>query len=207
MKLLVLGAGGKTGMAVVHQALARKLEVTALLRSWIETPKGVTVIEGDALDPATIDRAVAGQDAVIDTIGGATPYKETSLETDTARILIDSMQRLHVRRLIVISALGVGDSRNNTSFVYDHLLLPLFLRGSTPDKAHMEAEVTASHLDYTIVRPAILTDDEPTGKVKLYDPADGDIAHKISRDDLATFLLDQLTITLHHNQAVTIATV
>ena len=157
--------------------------------------------------PGTIDRVVAGQDAVIDTIGGATPYKETSLEADTARVLIDAMQRLQVRRLIVVSALGVGDSRNNTSFVYDHLLLPTLLRGSTPDKAHMEREVTASDLDYTIVRPAILTDDEPTGKIKLYDPADGDTAHKISRDDLATFLLDQLTSTLHLNKAVTIATV
>ena len=185
MKLLVLGAGGKTGMAVVTQALARGLEVTALLHTWVEMPAGVNVIEGDALDQATIDRAVAGQDAVIDTIGGATPYKETSLEADTARILIGSMQRLNIRRLIVVSALGVGDSRNNTSFVYDHLLLPTLLRGSTPDKAHMEREVAASHLDYTIVRPAILTDDEPTGKVKLYDPAAGTLAKAVESTRMA----------------------
>ncbi len=207
MKLLVIGAGGKTGMAVVDQAVRRGLDVTALVHTYTSMPDGVHVVEGDATDAATVDAALAGQNAVIDTIGGATPYKETSLEATAARVLIAGMQRLGLRRLIAISALGVGDSKHNTSFVYDHLLMPTLLRGALPDKARMEAEITASPLDWTIVRPALLTDDEPIGSVRLYNPADGDTAHKIARDDLATFLLDQLTTDLHVGKAVTVATV
>ncbi len=207
MKLLVIGAAGKTGMAVIDLACARGLEITALIHSYAPMPDGVKVIEGDAADPAILDSAIAGQDAVIDTIGNQVPYKESTLETRTAEAILASMERHNVRRFIVVSALGVGDSKANTSFVYDHLLMPTFLRGTMKDKAGMEREVSSSRLDWTIVRPALLTDDDPAGVTKLYDPADGDVAHKISRDDLAQFLLDQLSSDLHIRKAVNIATV
>ena len=93
-----------------------------------------------------------------------------------------------MRRLLVISALGEGDSKNNTSFVYEHILMPTFLRGVLKDKAGMETAVSSSHLDWTIVRAALLTDDEPAGSVRVYPAAEGDIAHKIARADLAAFL-------------------
>ena len=207
MKLLVIGAAGKTGSAVVDQARSRGIEVTALIHTYSPMPDGIRVIEGDAADPAILDSAIAGQDAIIDTIGNEVPYKESSLETTTAHAILESMQRQNVRRLLVISALGVGDSKRNTSFVYDHLLMPTFLRGVVRDKTGMEREVSASNLDWTIVRPTLLTDDEPGGITKLYDPVDGDVAHKISRDDLARFLVDELTSDLHIHKAINIATV
>lgn len=207
MKLLIIGAAGKTGMDVLDQARTRGIEVTALVHHYAPFPEGVRTIEGDAADPEVLDRALAGQDAVIDTIGNQVPYKESTLETNTAHAILAAMERNGVRRLLVVSALGVGDSRANTSFVYDHILMPTFLRGVVPDKAGMEREVSASPLDWTIVRPALLTDDEPVGITKLYDPADGDVAHKIARAELARFLLDELSAGLHIRKAVNVATV
>lgn len=207
MKILVIGAAGKTGAAVVDQALAAGHSITAFVHEAdFDHNDAVRVITGDALDPAKISEAVAGQDAVIDTLGGKTPYKETTLERDVAHGIIAAMQQHGVRRLLIVSALGVGDSKANASFVYEHLLLPTFLRGSTKDKAAMEAEVSTSHLDWTIVRPAILTDDDAVGSVRIYTAADADTAHKISRQDVARFLLDELPRNTYFGQTVTIAT-
>jgi putative NADH-flavin reductase len=208
MKILVIGAAGKTGAAVVDQAVAAGHTVTAFVHN-AETyvRHDVQVAQGDALNPAEVTAALTGQEAVIDTLGGKTPYKESTLETDAARILIAAMQQANVRRLLVVSALGEGQSKANTSFVYEHLLMPTFLRGVLKDKAGMESEVTASNLDWTIVRAALLTDDEPTGSVRTYDADDGDVAHKITRSDLATFLVNELPRDTFSHKSVTVANV
>ena len=208
MKILVIGAGGKTGAAVVDQAVAAGHDVTAFVHTAATySQPNVRVAEGDALNPDQVAAAVAGQHAVIDTLGGKTPYKATTLETDAARILIAAMDQHQVRRFLVVSALGEGESRANTSFVYEHLLMPTFLRGVIKDKAGMEAAVSNSDLDWTIVRAAILTDDEPTGSTRTYDADDGNIAHKITRTDLATFLVAELPRDTFSRRAVTVANV
>lgn len=208
MKVLVLGAAGKTGSAVVDQAVTEGHDVTAFVHNaGAYTRSDVRVVEGDALNPEQVRSAVAGQDAVIDALGGKTPYKDSTFETTAARIVITAMQTAGVRRLLIVSALGEGDSKANTSFVYEHLLMPTFLRGVVKDKAGMEAEVSASHLDWTIVRPALLTDDDPSGTIRVYEADDSDTAHKISRVDLASFLLRELPLATYSGRAVTVATV
>ncbi len=81
MKVLVLGAGGRTGGSVVRQALAAGHQVTAFVHATgnYSAPTGVTVRAGDASDNQAVADAVAGQDAVVDTIGGKTPYKAVTL--------------------------------------------------------------------------------------------------------------------------------
>lgn len=208
MKVLVLGAGGRTGAAVVQQAIAAGHEVTALVRQagTYHGPAGVRVEEGDATDTAAVAAAVAGQDAVIDTIGGKTPYKSgITLETDVAKAVIAAMQRHGVRRLLVTSAVGAGDSVPNAGAVL-RILLKTFLRGSTADKAAMERHVEASGLDWTIARPPVLNDKPATGDVQVFDPSAGEKANKIARDDLAAWLVAQLDSTAYLRRAVTVAT-
>ena len=209
MNILVIGAAGKLGSEVVKQGLASGHQITAFVHNAgeYESPAGVHVVEGDATDAAAVAAAVQGHDAVLDTLGGKTPYKETTLEASTARNVVRAMQQTGARRLVVTSALGEGDSLANTGFFYEHLLLPTFLRGSTKDKAAMEAEVKSSDLDWTILRPAILTDGEATGNVRTYSPdSPEEKAHKISRADVAAFMLQQLTDQSYIGEAVTIAT-
>ena len=205
MKILVIGAAGKTGTQVVQQALAAGHEVAAFVHQARDYHvSGVRVIEGDAANREQMNAAVAGQDAVLDTIGGKTPYKTTTLEASVAATIIAAMRQQGVRRLVVTSMFGEGDSAENTP-LYDRLLVATFLRGTNKDKAQMEAAVEASDLDWVILRPAILTDDPATGHVQVFEAESGNKAHKITRADLAAFMLDQLSSDEHLHQAVTIA--
>lgn len=208
MKVLVLGAGGKTGGAVVQQAVEAGHQVTAFVRHAgdYHGPAGVAVEAGDATDAETVAGAVAGQDAVVDTVGGKTPYKSNiTLEDEVAKAVIAAMQRHGVRRLLVTSSLGVGDSvASSTLFL--RVLLTTFLRGSTADKAAMERRVEASGLDWTITRPAVLSDGPATGDVRVLDPATGEKARKIARADLAAWLVAHLDTSDHVHRTVTLAT-
>lgn len=205
MKVLVIGAAGRTGRLVVERAVAAGHQVTAFVRTadGSKQPE-VRFIEGDATDRAGMDAAVLGQDAVLDTIGGKTPYKETALETGVADTIIGSMKRNGVRRLIVTSMIGEGSSKANTP-IYDRLLLATFLRGADKDKAAMESAVQSSDLDWTILRPAILGDGPALGNVRVYDAGTSEKAHKITRSDLAAFMVTQLSSDDYLHQAVTIA--
>ncbi len=209
MKVLIIGAGGKTGKLVVERALAAGHQVTALVHADEEHqekehfPDAVDVIHGDARNPSRLDQVMTGQHAVIDAIGEHTPFRKTDLEASSAKVILDVMKRNNVKRLIVISVLGVGDSEDQATGFYHHLLMPFFLRGALPDKANMEAEIERSGLDFVIVRPPVLSDSDPTGNVYVVPP--GKLAHKITRADLAQFLVDQVNSDTYLGQEVTIA--
>lgn len=208
MKVLVIGAAGKTGRLVVDRALAAGYSVKALVHNTdalAEHPfaEGVQIVQGDVHDPATVRTAVAGCDAVIDALGGKKPFLKTDLESSAARIVLDAMKLEGAKRLVVISVLGAGDSGKQSPFWYEHLFLPTFLHGALPDKNAMEAEVKASGVDWVLVRPPILTDDDATGSVRII--AEHETAHKITRADLAQFLVDQLATDSHLRTAVVIA--
>ncbi len=164
--------------------------------------EGVRVVTGDATKAADVLHAVRGQDAVIDAIGGSTPYKTTLLESTSVRNMIDAMKAEGVQRLIVISMMGIGESRRQAPFWYKHLLMPTFLHGSTKDKTMMEDEVMRSGLNYVIARPPILEDDPPTGSAIVIGP--NTTGHAITRADLANFLIDQLEADDHLGRAVTV---
>ena len=153
MNVLVIGAAGRTGKAVVAQAVAAGHQVTAFVhQAGDDAAPNVRIIVGDATDGAAVAAAVAGQDAVLDTIGGKTPYQATTLEASVASVVVAAMRQHGVRRLVVVSMLGEGESTANAPF-YGRLLMATFLRGDSKDKAAMEAAVTGSDLDWVILPP------------------------------------------------------
>ena len=204
MKIIVFGASGKTGGMVVEKALAAGHEVTAFTRDGGHAlPSGARIVSGDAADAEAVRRAVAGHEAVIDTIGGTTPWKDSGLEASTGKAIIAGMKAEGVRRLIVVSAMGVGDSADQASFFYGHVLMPTMMRGVVKDKGRLEDEVDASGLDFVITRPAALSDDPEDGTLQVV--PEPERAHQTRRGDLAQFLVDQLTSDTHLNQAVVVA--
>lgn len=205
MRVLIIGAGGKTGSIVVERAVSAGHVVTAFVRdaATYSPPENVRVVAGDATDQASVDGAMAGQDAVIDTIGGKAPYRKTTLERSVAGAVVAAMKANGAKRVIVISAFGVGNSADQVSWFVEHVIVPTWLRGSTEDKAATEAVVRASGIAFVIVRPAMLVDDAATGNVKVF--RGHDTAHKITRADVAQFCVDQLTSDEHVGGAVTIA--
>lgn len=205
MRVLVVGAAGRTGRAVVGSAVRAGHDVTAFVHSaGSHDVPGVQVCAGDATDRTAIEAAVMGQDAVIDVVGGKTPYRRTTLESSVATLVVSAMQRHGVRRLVVTSSLGVGDSTAHTPTSV-RLLVATFLRGSTADKAAMESVVRASGLDFVITRPAVLNDGPATGDVRVLDSGSRGKAGSVSRADLAAFLVAQLTSGDHLGRAATLA--
>lgn len=203
MKVIVFGASGKTGSLVVEKARAAGHAVTVFARSPRAGGEGIRAITGDAGDAEAVRRAVAEQDAAIDAIGGKTPYKRTDLETSAARNILAGMKTAGAKRFIVVSALGAGDSVRQAPLWMRYLLIPTFLRGSTQDKTNMEAAVRASGVPFVIVRPPVLADAPAIGSVQVV--AAGATARKITRGDLAQFLVDQLTTDEHLNRTVVVA--
>jgi uncharacterized protein YbjT (DUF2867 family) len=203
MNVLIFGGTGKTGGLVVERALAKGHTVTVLVRNpfKFKTPD-VRVRSGNATNPSDVLSAMHGQHAVIETIGGTTPYKTTSLETDSIHAIINAMHEERTPRLISVSMMGIGDSRAQSPFWYRSLLMPTFLHGSTRDKTNKEAAILNSDLDYIIVRPPILKDTPATGHVHILN--NGAKGHVITRADLANFLVDQLTTDANLNRAVTV---
>ena len=205
MKLLVIGAGGESGEAVVEQALALGHEVTAFVHSPAEYKrKGIRIVAGDARDKVVMLEAVRGQEAVLDTLGGHLPFLNTTLETDTALNVMEAMKETRVRRLIVLSTIGEGDSADNVHAYYKHLFMTTLLRGVMKDKAGLEAAVQHSDLDWIIVRPAGLSNGEAKG-IRIVKPETGEKVRFITRTDVAHFMLQQLTSDQYLHQAVGIA--
>ncbi len=207
MRVLVVGAGGKSGRLVVEKAVLAGHSVTALVHSQEDAKSHpfageVKLVTGDVHDRPLLRSAMEGCEGVIDAIGGSTPYRDTDLESTAARAVLDTMEQTGAKRLIVISVLGAGESKAQTGFFYEHLLMAVFLRGAMKDKNAMEAEVRGSSVAWTLVRPPVLSDADATGSVKIV--PEGETAHKITRADLAQFLVDQLESDAYLNQAVTV---
>lgn len=204
MNVFVSGAAGKTGRLIVEMAVAVGHDVTALVRDVgrYDAPSGVRVLRGDATDPATLAHGMAGQDAVIDAVGGKTPWRTTDLERTVARAIVAAARQHGTRRIIAISSLGVGDSTAHAPLLL-RLLLPTFLRGSTADKAAMEREIERAGIPYVLVRPAVLNDQPAVGAVRVLTGTEK--GRQITRADVAAFVVEQLTTDTHLNRAVTIA--
>lgn len=195
MKVLVLGATGGTGRLIVRDALEKGHSVVALVRPKASAPDlpGADIIEGDARDEGALVRALDGCDAVVSSLGtGVSPFSEVSVLTEATRALLPAMIRSGVRRLICISALGVGDSRGHGGFVFDRLFQPLLLRHAYKDKNRQEAAIRTSSLDWVIVRPARLTNDPARGSFRAVDELAGINGGKIARADVARFVVEQL---------------
>ena len=167
MRILIVGASGALGRELVAQALARGHRVTALVRvpeRFELRHPNLTVVAGDVLDPAAVEAAVAGQEAVISALGHKRWMIPTDiLSTGTANVLA-AMARHGVRRFVCVTSLGVGDSWWRMGLYYTLFVLPVILQFYFWDKHRQEKIVRASGLDWTIVRPGALTHGRARGR-------------------------------------------
>jgi putative NADH-flavin reductase len=192
MKLLVIGATRGIGLDVLQQALQAGHEVTALARNPRSLPvshENLKVIKGDILDKDVIEEAVKGQDAVCVTIGIKATRKPVSIFSEGTRTVVEAMKKSSCRRLICVTGIGAGESRGHGGFLYDKVFNPLFLKTIYEDKDRQEAIVRESGLDWVIVRPGFLTNGARTGKYRALTELSGVKAGKISRADVADFIL------------------
>ena len=194
-KILVVGATGGTGRSIVTQALARGYDVTVLVRSPEKASalNGAKVVVGDARDEAALRKALRGQDAVVSALGTpASPFKEVTLLSTAMRALVSAMKTEHVSRLVCITGIGAGDSAGHGGFVFDNVIYPLLLRKVYADKNRQEAIARDSGLDWVLVRPSVLNDKPGRNNIRALTDLSTFHGGTISREDVASFVLDQV---------------
>lgn len=197
MRVLVLGATGATGRHLVEQALERGYQVTAVARTparvAAEHPE-LTVVQGEALDQASIERVVPGHDAILSALGPR-GMGATTIYSQPARNVLEAMRTRGGRRFICIGSGGVEDDDPSFGFVYKHVVRPLLLRRVYEDVRRMEALLRENlWAEWTVVRPSTLTDEPRTGVYRVsprYCPP-GKKDPTIARADVADFMLGEL---------------
>lgn len=195
MNILIVGATRGIGRALVEQALASGNSVTALARH----PERLTAqherlrkVRGDILDAQSLSGAMAGQNAVCCAIGVRTPWEQPGVFAKGTERLLQAMKGNAVRRLVCVTGIGAGDSRGHGGFLYNRVFFPLLAKSVYADKDLQEALIRAADVDWTIVRPGFLTNGPLTRRYRVLTDLAGVTAGRISRADVAHFILEEL---------------
>lgn len=205
MRIAVLGATGSVGSHVVDQALAGGHEITALVRDpdKLAGRSDITVVPGDATVPADVARAVTGTDAVVVALGAG---REAGIREAGTRTAIEAMRVGGVRRLVCLSTLGAGETRENLNFVWKYVMFGLLLRKAYADHHRQEELVRTSGLDWTLIRPSAYTDGPRTGGYRYgFGSEATGLTLKVSRADVADAILRALTDRDRIGRAVSVS--
>lgn len=185
MKLLVLGANGRTGRLVVEQALAAGHTVTAFARDQSSvklSDERLSVVNGDAIFISDLNAALKGQDAVISTIGGG----KRKLIEKTTQSLITALKESGVKRVVCMSSFIATPNFKPTGMMK---LFPRLVRGMAKDDVTGMKLLESSDLEWTIVH-ATLLENKPKAGFRLVGP-DESVTGKnhVNRADVAECLL------------------
>lgn len=119
-------------------------------------------------------------------------FREGKLLSTATRALVSAMKAEHVSRLVCITGISAGDSAGHGSFLFDNVIFLLLLKKVYADKYHQEAIVRDRGPDRVLVRPSVLNDKPSSGSVQALTDLSDFHGGSISRQDVATFVLDQL---------------
>jgi len=202
MNILVFGSTGSIGVQLLHQGLSNGHHITAFARDVTKisiTHENLKTVQGDVLEAASVAAAMPGHNAVIVVLGAG--MKGGVRATGTLNI-INAMQQQQIKRLICQSTLGAGDSYQNLNFFWKYIMFGGLLKQAYADHQQQEQIVRASGLDWIIVRPGAFTDGDYTGQYRHGFATDDKTTQlKISRADVAEFLLGQLSDSRYLNQS------
>jgi putative NADH-flavin reductase len=194
MRLTIFGATGGTGKHLVAQGLAAGHKVTAVVRDpsrlTLPSQDRLHVLTADVMDPAAVVPAVEDADAVVSALGPR-GRKSSSVSADSARSIIQAMEKSGASRLITVSGSIVDDTGNGMFMrgVMKPIARRTFLRDVCTDMRQAEVEVEATDLDWTIVRPPRLTDKAGSGAYRVGEERNLRRGVVIARADLATYIL------------------
>lgn len=207
MRVAILGASGKTGTPLIEEALAQGHEVIAIARTpgkiASDDPR-VTKRAGDAFDEATIIAALEGADAVITTVGKTDLRdKRINLSTAAHRSVVAGMQAHNISRLLVISSIGAAQGVKRKGLRRN---IYLYLRRKYyRDMFDMEQEVLGSGFKVTMLRAPMLYDGPSEKNYRVLEKEDYLDVLRISRDDIAHFLIDEMSANKWINRTIAIA--
>lgn len=201
MNILIFGASGATGQQLIEQSLHQNHVVTAFVRTPFKIKhKNLTVFQGNVNNVNQVETAIKNQDAILSSLGAASPFKRDLTLVKGIENIVTSMMAQHVSRFIYQSFLGVKENRKELGFMINNIF-PVFLRDVISDHELKENSIVNSNLEWTIIRCPILTNGTHTGIYKTGEHVtSSSLVPTISRADVADFMLKQLTSSAYLNK-------
>ncbi|MRI82576.1 NAD(P)H-binding protein [Aerococcaceae bacterium DSM 109653] len=205
MKLIIFGATGGVGQALLQQTLAANLEVTAFVRTPAKvqlTHENLTVVQGDAFNQADVTAAIAGHDAVVSCLGSSNGMKPSTELQEMTQNIVTGMQANGVKRIVYVASAGV---HRELTGIMGKLMMLLLKNALTDHRAAVEA-ITQTNLNFTIVRPMGLTDKDFTGEYRESETSTPAKSSTIPRADVAHFILKALLDASYDRKSIGLAT-
>jgi putative NADH-flavin reductase len=196
VRALIIGASQGIGLETARQALEAGYEVRALARSATSiklTSSNLEKVRGDALKLKDVEAALIGVEVVIQTlgIGLSEMFRPVTLFSEATRVLLTAMKTNPARRLICVTGFGAGESRASISCL-QWIPFRLVFGRAYDDKSLQETLIQESALDWTIVRPGVLTNGARSGRYKILAERSMWRNGMISRSDVADFIVRQI---------------
>jgi putative NADH-flavin reductase len=207
--IVVLGANGGIGRQVVEVALKQGHRVTAILRNPAKltiTHPNLIIVKGDIMKPETLEKYLENKDVVISAIG-KNSLKETTLYSQGSKNLLNVLKKMVTTRIFFISASGLDVNPSHNFFIRlaTKYILQRLLKNMYADLERMEKIVKESDQNWTIMRPPQLTNRPFTGHYRFAVNGFLKGGSRISRADLAHFMISNITNTAIYKKTVEVA--
>lgn len=199
MKVLVIGATGRTGKLIVEEAVKRGYEVAAIARDPEKLKEyKVEITQGTPYDYETVEKAIKGCEAVINTINvsrksdnpWAALRSPKDLISKSASNTVKAMEAMGIKRFVALSTIGAGTSWKNTPALLRFMVSISNLKVAFQDHGRQEEILKNSSLDYTICRAPILTDEINNTGAMATPEGEKPAKNTLSRNSAAEFFLN-----------------
>ena len=198
MKIAIFGASGATGRLLTRRCIDGGHRVTALLRTpgSFDMRGQIHVVEGSVFDADAVARTLDGADAVLSALGAHSLCREDVLER-AVPVIVGAMQEKGVRRIIVLGSAGARDGAMARQpawrrWVVEKLVNRTLLKWPVASQRAQYAALAASGLDWTMAMPPLLTNGRGRGHWRVDAEALPPNASRIAREDVASFMMQQL---------------
>lgn len=198
MHIAIFGANGVTGRILTSLALRSGHSVTALVRKPLSFPylKSVHVVEGSAFDPAAVDASVVDADVVFSALGAHSPLRNENVLPRAVPIIIEAMRGEGVSRIIALGSAGARPdalAKQPAAWRWiQNLIARTVLKWPVHEQIVQHELLTGSGLEWTMVLPPMLTNGPARGRYRIDGDALPRLGIKISRNDVANFMFQQI---------------
>lgn len=199
MNIAIFGASGATGKLLTTRCLAAGHSVTALIRTPAKFPLSarIKVVHGSAFDHAPVLETVTGADVVLSALGAHSPLRNENVLPRIVPFIIDAMRQTGVRRIIVLGSAGaLPDSLDKQPawrrWFVQNIVYHTFLKWPVAEQISQYAILSRSNLDWTMVMPPMLTNSPARGTYRIDGDALPPNGSRISREDVADFMIQQI---------------
>jgi putative NADH-flavin reductase len=203
MKIAIFGASGGTGTLLLERCLTSGYSVTTLIRRpdsfrvAHDERSDVRIVEGSAFDLAAVRETVAGADVVLSALGAHSPLRNENVLPRAVPLIVEAMQQAHVLRIVALGSAGaLPDSLSKQPawrrWIVQKIVYNAFLKWPVAEQISQYATLSRSDLDWTMVMPPMLTNGPARGQFRVDGEALPRNGSRISRADVADFMMQQI---------------